>query len=177
MDAGWPVRGSIGWTDGGSIAWSVDWLLDVLGYMEGAAKLFFTSHWKDKRVRHTHTPLPHTFPSPHSCPSCVNICALAGGAHRLCSSAWQSYCCWFLKWPLQYFRLFCRCVINKETLRTKTRLLNDGSANLSGLLLHINASLTDTQMDNVGSTVSAHQRVLAVVFTRPNAAHNCGDSK
>lgn len=105
---------------------------------------FFTSHWKDKRVRCTPT---HTYTYTSYTWQCVNICALAEGTHRLCPSAWQSYCCWFLKWPLQYFRLFCHCVINKETLRPTTRQLNDGSANLSGLLLHINAPFADKQID------------------------------
>lgn len=108
---------------------------------EWVVKLFYQSLKRQKGKAHTHTSYTHTLVQ------CVNICALAEGTHRLCSSAWQSYCCWFLKWPLQYFRLFCHCVINKETLRPKTRQLNDGSANLSGLLLHINASLTDNQMD------------------------------
>lgn len=160
--------------------WSVDWL----GWgarMGGKTFLPVTEKTKGYgTLTHTHL---HSYIR-----QCVNICALAEGTHRLCSSAWQSYCCWFLKWPLQYFRLFCHCVINKETLRPKTRQLNDGSANLSGLLLHINVSLTDNQMDRRTDRQTDEEtdwwmdcprveRVLAAVLTRLVTANNCWDSQ
>lgn len=109
--------------------WSVHGGLYRFGLTLGLSKNFFTSH--QKRQKGKAQP-----PSPYLINVLTYVHLLLRVRIVYAHPGWQSYCCWFLKWPLQYFRLFCHCVINKETLfdqedsSSSSSLLNDGSANL-----------------------------------------------